>query len=323
LNSLFIQINNAAMKEQKVESLWSHIYGLSTLASLGSFTAAAERLNVSKAAMSQRIAELERIAGVSLVQRTTRSVRLTEAGQRLVDETQASFDQIAQSFNQVRDMAETPRGRIKLTAPVAFARQQLVPQLPQFLRAYPEIRIELDMSDRLRSLGQEGFDLAIRHAAAPPETHVAWPLCKTETLLVAAPAYLRRADALNEPTDLQAHNCLHYPRANESPVWTFQARTGKARDALVTVPVSGGFAANNSEALRDAALAGLGLALLPDFTAQAHIQSGKLVVVLPKWRSVRAFAQDLYVIRPYTPHVPRTVSLLVNHLRQSFAEGFS
>jgi DNA-binding transcriptional LysR family regulator len=323
------------MKDEKVESLWSHIYWLSTLASQGSYTAAAERLNVSKAAMSQRIAELERKAGVSLVQRTTRSVRLTEAGQRLVDDTQAAFDRIAQSFDQVRDLADTPRGLVRITAPVAFARQQLVPLLPAFFKDYPEVRIELDMSDRLRSLGKEGFDLAIRHAAAPPETHVAWPLCQTETLLVATPGYLRRAPPLKDPADLRNHNCLHYPRANESPTWTFQPRTSllnpasktkktnKTLDALVTVQVSGGLAANNSEALRDAALAGLGIALLPDFSAQSQLQSGKLVVVLPQWRSVRAFAEQLFVIRPYTPHVPRTVSLLVNHLRQGFAAGFS
>ena len=319
---MFNMVNNAVMKEQRVESLWSHIYWLATLASQGSYTAAAERLNVSKAAMSQRIAELERIAGVSLVQRTTRSVRLTEAGQRLVEETRASFDQIAQSFDQVRDMAEAPRGLVRITAPVAFARQQLVPQLPAFFKEFPDIRIELDMSDRLRSLGKEGFDLAIRHADSPPETHVAWPLCKTETLLVAAPGYLRKAPPLQEPTDLPQHNCLHYPRVNESPAWTFEARSSKAPEALVTVPVSGCLAANNSESLRDAALSGLGIALLPDFTAQSHIQSGKLLVVLPKWRSVRAFAENLYVIRPYTPHVARTVSMLVTHLRLSFATGF-
>ena len=323
MNSLFILMNNGCMKEQKVESIWSHIYWLSTLAQQGSYTAAAERLSVSKAAMSQRIAELERIAGVSLVQRTTRSVRLTEAGQRLVEETQASFDHIAQSFEQVRDMAEAPRGLVRITAPVAFARQQLVPQLPAFFKEFPEVRIELDMSDRLRSLGKEGFDLAIRHAASPPETHVAWPLCKTESLLVATPGYMRRATAPKEPGDLRTHNCLHYPRVNESPAWTFQARTGRASGELVTVQVSGSLAANNSEALRDAALSGLGIALLPDFSAQAHLQSGKLVHVLPKWRSVGAFAEHLYVIRPYAPHVARTVSMLVKHLRQTFAGGFA
>ena len=319
---MFSLVNNRAMKEQTVESLWSHIYWLATLAAQGSYTAAAERLNVSKAAMSQRIAELERITGVSLVQRTTRSVRLTEAGQRLVEETRASFDHIAQSFDQVRELAETPRGLVRITAPVAFARQQLVPQLPQFLRKFPEIRVELDMSDRLCSLGKEGFDLAIRHATSLPDTHVAWRLCGTETLLVASPGYLRSAPALCTPADLRLHNCLHYPRVNESPAWTFQPRPGRPEDAMVTVQLGGSLAANNSEALRDAALGGLGIALLPDFTAQPYVQSRKLVVLLPKWRSVRAFSEHLYLLRPYTPHVPRTVSILVEHLRQTFAQGF-
>ena len=318
------------MKQEKIESLWSHIYWLSTLAQQGSYTAAAERLNVSKAAMSQHIAELERVAGVALVQRTTRSVRLTEAGQRLVKETQASFEQIANTFAQVRDLAEEPRGVVRVTAPVAFARQHLVPQLPAFLRDYPDIRVELDLSDRLRSLGNEGLDLAIRHTAAPPETHVAWHLCTTQTLLVATPGYLRRAPALESPLDLRAHNCLHYPRDVDIPSWTFaeKARNGSQRTEVgdgeqVAVPVAGRFAANNSEALRDAALAGLGIALLPDFSARAHLNSGKLVEVLPHWRSVGAFAENLYLIRPYSPHVPRTVSVLVAHLRAVFAEGFS
>ena len=312
------------MKQEKIESLWSHIYWLATLAQQGSYTAAAERLNVSKAAMSQHIAELERVAGVALVQRTTRSVRLTEAGQRLVKETQASFEHIANTFSQVRDLAEEPRGVVRVTAPVAFARQHLVQQLPAFLRDYPDIRIELDMSDRLRSLGNEGLDLAIRHTAAPPETHVAWHLCKTQTLLVATPGYLRRAPALESPLDLRAHNCLHYPRDVDVPSWTFAEKTADDVDGeQVAVPVAGRFAANNSEALRDAALAGLGIALLPDFSAQSHLNSGKLVEVLPHWRSVGAFAENLYLIRPYSPHVPRTVSVLVAYLREAFAGGFN
>ena len=161
------------MEQQKVEQLWGHLHWLTVLSQQGSFTAAAERLGVSKAAMSQRVAELERVAGVALVRRTTRSVRLTEAGQRLVDDTRGAFEQIAQSFAQVRDLAGTPRGLVRVTAPVAFARQQLVPLLADFLRQYPEVRIELDLSDRLASLATEGFDLAIRHSATAPDTHVA------------------------------------------------------------------------------------------------------------------------------------------------------
>ena len=136
--------------ESGASPLWQHLHWLTVLAEQGSFTAAAARLNVSKAAMSQRIAELEQAAGVPLVRRTTRSMQLTEAGARLVDETRGAFAQIAQGFAGVRDLAEVPRGLLRVTAPVAFARQQLVPRLADFLRVYPEVRLELVLSDRLR-----------------------------------------------------------------------------------------------------------------------------------------------------------------------------
>src|SRR3989338_2699423 len=174
------------MNQQKVHELWSHFHWLGVLAQQGSYTAAAARLGVSKAAVSQRIAELERMGGVALVQRATRSGRLTEAGPRLVDDARASFEHIAQCFAQVRGAAGEPRGLLRVTAPVAFARQQLVPRLPEFLRQYPEVRLELDLADRLSSLATEGFDLAIRHTAHPPDTHVAWTLCATRSVLVAA-----------------------------------------------------------------------------------------------------------------------------------------
>ena len=313
------------MKIEKINTLWGHLHWLSVLAQQGSYTAAAARLGVSKAAMSQRIAELERAAKVTLVQRTTRSVRLTEAGQRLVDETRAAFEQIEQSFAQVRDLAEQPGGLLRVTAPVALARQQLVPLLADFLKNYPDVRIELDLADRLSALATEGFDLAIRHTARPPDTHVAWALCATESVLVATRAYLRRQGEPKTPADLQSHNCLHYPRSQDTPAWTFELRD-KPRDPQggerVTVPVSGNLAANNSEALREAALTGAGIALMPDFSAQAALRQGKLVQVLPGWKPVGAFAETVYAIRPYTPHVPRAVTALVAHLREGLAGGF-
>jgi len=310
------------MQDQKTPELWSHCHWLTVLAEQGSYTAAAARLGVSKAAMSQRIAELERVAGVALVQRTTRSVRLTEAGQRLVDQTRAAFEQISQSFAQVRDLAGAPQGLLRVTAPVALARQQIVPLLPDFLRQYPQVRIGLNLSDRLSSLATEGFDLAIRHTAHPPDTHVAVALCATRSVLVASRAYLRRAGMPVQPTDLAAHNCLHYPRPQERPAWTLEQRGAGGAREQVTVPVTGSLAANNSEALRDAALAGLGIALLPDFSAQAALQAGKLVEVLPGWVPVGSFAERIYAIRPYTAHVPRAVAALVAHLRQRLADGF-
>jgi len=319
-------MNNRLMEIRKIESLWAHLHWLTVLEQQGSFTAAARRLGVSKAGVSQRIAELEREAGMQLVQRTTRSVRLTAAGQRLVDETRASFETIAHSFTSVRDLSDVPRGLLRVSAPVALARQQLVPRLPEFMRAYPEVRIELDMSDRLASLASEGFHLAIRHTAAPPDTHVAWRLCETRTVLVASRAYLRRRGTPRHPRDLPTHDCLHYPREGTA-AWHFRERAssrGAAKPDVprVTVPVAGPLAANNSEALRDAALGGLGIALLPDFSAQSALQSDRLVEVLPRWEPVGAFGEHLFAIRPYAPYVPRAVTVFVSWLREALAGGF-
>ena len=311
------------MDNQKINSLWGHLHWLSVLDQQGSYTAAAARLGVSKAAVSQRIAELERAARVPLVQRTTRSVRLTEAGQRLVDDTRTSFEQIAQSFEQVRDLAEQPSGLIRVTAPVALARQQLMPLFTEFLRLHPQVRIELDMADRLRSLATEGFDLAIRHTERAPDTHVAWALCDTASVLVATRAYLRRAGIPKTPADLQQHNCLHYPRSQETPVWSFSpGKASKSKETL-NIPVRGALSANNSEALREAALTGAGIALLPDFSAQESLRKGQLVQVLPDWQVDGGFGRHIFAIRPYTPHVPRAVSALVAHLRSGLAQGFS
>jgi DNA-binding transcriptional LysR family regulator len=309
------------MDKRRIDTLWAHVQGLAVLGQLGSFTAAAQRLGLSKAAMSARIAELERAVGLPLVHRTTRSVRLTEAGQQLADATAGAFDSIATAFAGIKDLAVAPRGLLRITAPVALARQQLVPRLPAFLRAHPEVRVELDLSDRLVPLAQEGFDLAIRHTPAPPETHVAWTLCATESVLVASRSYLRRRGLPVLPSDLSGHDCLHYLRPGEAPAWQLLPREGGGA-AKVTVPVAGPFAANNSEALREAALGGLGIALLPDFSAQAGLASGKLQRVLPGWRPVGSFGEHLYAIRPYTPYVPRAVQAFVAHVREAFRPGF-
>jgi len=169
----------------------------------------------------------------------------------------------------------------------------------------------------------EGFDLAIRHAASVPETHVAWVLCETRSVLVANRAYLRRRKPPDTPEGLASHDCLYYPRAQETPTWTFEPSGDRRGAERITVAVAGPFAATNSEALRDAALASLGIALLPDFSAQAAVKSGKLVEVLPAWKPVDAFAERLYAIRPYASHVPLAVTAFVSFLRKAWASGFA
>lgn len=306
------------MKTKNVDALWSHVYWLGVLSDLGSFTAASQRLGVSKAAVSYRVGELEQAAGIALVRRTTRSVRLTEAGQQLVDNTRASFAHIERNFASVKDLAARPQGLLRVTTAVALGRQQIVPLIPAFLSAYPGIRIELEMSDHLSSLAKEGFDLAIRHVTAVPETHVAWRLCPTRSLLVASRTYLRRRGTPMQPGDLAEHDCLHYLRSGTVSTWTLEPSKGDP----VTIKIGGGFAANNSEALREVALRGLGIALLPDFSANADIKSGKLQMVLPDWRATGAFGDHLFAIRPYASYVPQTVKALVAHLRKCLKSGF-
>lgn len=313
------------MKNKKIDGLWGHVHWLGVLSSLGSYTAAARRLAVSKAAMSQRISELEQAAGVPLVRRTTRSVRLTEAGQQLVDATRGAFEAIERGFAGVRDLADGPSGLLRITAPVALGRQQIVPRIPAFLVQFPDVRIELELSDHLSSLAQEGFDLAIRHVQTVPDSHVAWTLCDTHSVLAATRAYLRRVGAPHAPEDLVQHNCLHYLRGGATPVWGFEPiRGGKGASRAggrLSVPVRGNFAANNSEALREAALAGAGIALLPDFSVLPELASGRLVQVLPTWRPVGAFGEHVYAIRPYSPHVPRAIRMFVDYLRESMKGG--
>jgi len=307
---------------------WAHVHLLGVIAQLGSLTLAAQRLGLSKAAVSQRLAELERAVGQTLARRTTRSVRLTDAGQQLVDETASAFAQIAHGVASVRDLAGQPRGRVRVTAPVALGRQHLAPALESFFRAWPEVRVELELSDRLANLAHEGYDLAIRHTSAPPDNHVAWKLCDTRTLLVASASYLKRRGVPAHPSELPGHDCLAYLRAGPAQ-WQFEqlpasprARRTPAEPLRVSVTVQGPLRANNSELLRDAVAAGLGIAQVPDFSAAAELKSGRLREVLPGWRPVGFFGDAIHAVRPWSPTTPRPVQLLVEHLRARFAGGF-
>jgi molybdate transport repressor ModE-like protein len=313
------------MAQDRLDALWAHIHLLTLIAQTGSFTQAAQRLSLSKAAVSQRVAELERVVGLPLLQRTTRSVRLTDAGRRLVDDTTESFAHIERSIGSVRDLAGQPRGLVRMTAPVALGRQQVAPTLEAFLRRHPDVRVELELSDRLAHLAQDGFDLAVRHTSAPPDNHVAWKLCESRTLLIASAGYLRRRGTPAHPSELAEHDCLAYLRSGPAQ-WLFEQADrprGAREPERVSVRVQGPLRANNSELLRDAVLSGLGIAQIPDFSVAAALRAGRLREVLPQWRPVGFFGDAVYVIRPFSPTAPRAVQVLVDHLRRELAAGFS
>ena len=227
------------MSESRPESYWPHLYWLTVLEEQKSYTRAAEKLGISKSAISQKISELERVTGKTLVHRTTRSVSLSDDGLRLVAELNEPFGQLRDIFTGACDEGGPLRGTLRLTAPVAFSRQQLVPAIAPFLHQHPQLHLQLEVTDRLVSLASEGFDLAIRHCRreALPDTHVAWPLCHTATLTVASADYIRRHGRPETPEDLRHHQCLTYPRGPQRPQWTFASR--QSPDARVTINVRG------------------------------------------------------------------------------------
>ncbi|MEP6964705.1 MAG: LysR family transcriptional regulator [Polaromonas sp.] len=350
------------MSSDQLAPLVADLHLLTVLAATRSFTETARRLGLSKASASMRISELERSAGVLLVRRTTRSVGLTEAGQQLVNDMQPAFRRISESYSAARDLVGAPRGLVRVTAPVALGRQHLAPCIAAFLRRFPDIHIELELTDRFVNLANEGFDLAIRHTNTPPETHVAWVLCETRSSLLASPDYLARRGVPAHPSDLASHDCLLYLQGSNAGSWTFarpvatsrkQRKAAPAELERVGVNVAGSLKVNNSEVLRDALLAGLGIGLLPDFSmppgcaptlvssrttlpsegavlawggpAQrtARAKDPPLVQVLPDWQVQGFFGERIYALRPWSAQVPKAVSCLVEHLRESFADGFS
>jgi DNA-binding transcriptional LysR family regulator len=310
------------MSARQIASVLQDLHLLTVIAETRSFTQTARRLDVSKASVSMRVRDLERATGMPLIRRTTRSVTLTPAGLQLVDQTQASFVHIEQGFANVKDLAGAPRGLVRMTAPVALGRQHIAPTIATFLQRYPEIRLEVDLTDRFVNLTQEGFDLAVRHAGTVPETHIASALCESRSLLMASPEYLRRCGTPEHPNDLARHDCLLYLRDGGAPSWSFEKANGRKRVERVNVPVRGPFKANNSEVLREAVVGGVGIGLLPDFSAWSGAGPGTLVRVLPEWKPVGFFGERLYVIRPWAPRAPRAVQCVIDHLQAIFAAGF-
>ncbi|WP_028311696.1 LysR family transcriptional regulator [Derxia gummosa] len=301
--------------------LLADIHLLTVLGETRSFTQAARRLKLSKASVSARIAELERAVGLPLVRRTTRSVALTDAGRRLAEDSAPAFARVGATLAEVIDLAGEPRGLLRVTAPVALGRQHLAPTLADFCRAHPAIQVELDLSDRLSNLAQEGFDLALRHTHAPPDTHVAWELCETRTLLVASPAYLAARGEPEAPGDLAGHACIGYLREG-AMTWAFERVGADGRIERRGVTVAGPIRANNSEVLRAVVADGLAIGLLPDFSAASELAAGRLVRVLADWTPVGGFGPRLYALRPWSPQVPRAVRVFVEHLKAHFAGGF-
>ncbi len=245
----------------------------------GGFTEAAKKLGISKSAVSKHIAALESRLAVRLLNRTTRRVSPTEIGLAYYDRAKTVLKDAAEADDMVTAMQSAPRGALRVSAPVSFGITHLSGAVAAFLEAYPEVEIHLVLDDRFVEIVAEGFDLAIRIGALSDSSLRVRKLAESRMLLVASPAYIA---ANGMPASLDAlpqHRLLHYSNLSTGNVWRLRTTKGQERQ----IRVGGRLTANNGEALRRSAEAGLGIALQPAFIIGDAVRSGRLVEVLPDY----------------------------------------
>lgn len=244
----------------------------------GSFSKAARDEGVKTSTVSRAIATLETDLGIALLNRSTRRMHPTEAGIDFYDRAARILGEIESARLMVSSLNGRPQGLLKINIPGAFGRRHIIPLLPDFLLRYPEIRVEATLTDATVDIIEAGADVAVRIGALPDSSLIAKKLAPHRRVLCASPAYLANRPAINHPHDLLDHACLAFSLLAPSDRWTFE-RGGEKLD----ISVGGPLKANDSEALLDAALAGLGIALLPSWVAGAEVKAGRLTSLLPDW----------------------------------------
>ncbi|MGJ4930625.1 LysR family transcriptional regulator [Bradyrhizobium sp. HKCCYLS2038] len=281
---------------------------------LRSFAGAAQELSLSKASVSKAVSRLEERLGTRLFNRTSRRLALTDAGQRLseraaqllADGEAAETEALAQSL--------TPRGLVRFAVPMTFGVKKIAPLLPAFLEQYPEVSIDLHMSDATVDLIGEGFDLALRIARLPDSSLVARRLCAMPRYTVAAPSYLKRHGRPTHPMHLAEHKCFGYAYLSTAGVWHYTNAAGEQ----ASVRPAGQLRVNNGEALLPAVLAGLGIADLPDFIVADAIASGEVEVVLKGWSQPEG---AMHLVLPPGGPRPARVEVLSEFLVKELAKG--
>jgi DNA-binding transcriptional LysR family regulator len=259
-----------------------------------SVSAAATELGVGKGLVSKRIAQLETQVGATLFSRSTRRVSLTPAGEAYLEGARRALSEMAAAQERVRDLRAQLTGGIRMTAPVSWGQRVLAVRLPEFLQAFPGIGIELQLVDRVMDIGRERIDVALRWSKTPPSPGLASaPVAEVGWLLAAAPAFLETAGWPRQPEDLAAHPGLCYWRDGADDQWRLERADGAE---LRQVRVSGRYHVDNPEAVAEAAIAGLGVAMLPDYLCTAALRDGRLQRVLPDWTPITKFGSRITAV---------------------------
>ncbi|NOU30698.1 MAG: LysR family transcriptional regulator [Polyangiaceae bacterium] len=277
----------------------------------GSFSAAARDLRIKQSTASKWVAELEEELGVGLVERTTRAIRITEAGQRFARRAVEILDAVDETTRELSDLGERePSGRVRVSAPVVYGRLFVAPLMAKFLKHHPRVEAELVLSDRYVNLVEEGFDLAIRVGVPADTSARGRKLADSARRLVASPAYVEKHGAPKTPKELERHPCLTHSEAFAGAIWRF--RLGPGRE--VPVAVRGPLSSNNSDVALEMARRGLGIALLADWLVAADLRANKLVELLPDHQAPPA---PVFAVTPASRFVAAPVRALLDALTAS------
>ncbi|TPG98957.1 LysR family transcriptional regulator [Pseudomonas caspiana] len=272
----------------------------------GSFTLAAQQLGCSKGQLSKRISQLESRFSVVLLQRTTRRLSLTAAGAALLPQAQALVVQVERARQALARLKDDMAGPVRMTVPVSLGETFFDGLLLEFSGKYPEVQIELDLSNSYRDLSRDGFDLAVRSEVGNDERLVARPLLAWHEMTCASPAYLEQYGEPLTPQALVEHRCLlnsHYSGREE---WLYHQQ-----HELLRVRVSGPFVSNHYSLLKKAALAGAGIARLPSYLLQAELADGRLRWLLRDYQTRR---MPMYLVHPYQGGLPKRTQVLADYL---------
>lgn len=265
---------------------------LAKVVASGSFAEAARKLGVTRSAISKAITQLEDDLGVRLLDRTTRRVTPTEAGLAYYERCLAIMAQIAETEAQISRLHDEPKGVLRVNAPMSFGTLFLGPAIADFMQRYADLKVELTLTDRIIDPLEEGVDVTVRIGAMVDSSLIARQISSVSVLIVASPDYIARHGAPQQPRDLASRSCLHYGHSTTVPRWTL-AQEG----VPISVPISACMSSNNGDTLRDAAVAGLGIARLPSFIVGCDVAKGRLVTVLADYAP-----PDLTIHALYAPN---------------------
>lgn len=288
-----------------------HIETFLEVARQHSFARAAHNLGITGPAASKQVMALEADLGVKLLHRTTRLVTLTDEGALYFDRATLALDELREAAAQLQDMKLTPKGALRITAPASFGHAYLLPALTGFAQKYPDIRMDVSMDDRMVDVVAEGYDMAIRIGVPQDSTLITRHLGDSPLSLVASPAYIKARGTPKTAADLKDHAFIGYANAGGALEWKYKDPAGKT----ATFKGNCVFRANTAEMMLAAALAGIGIALLPHFSCAADIKAGRLVQILPRYQTVPK--RTITALMPPTRYRTAKVKLLVDWLAKA------